>query len=165
MLRVKSVPGRGSAFHIHLPCDTGTASDLAEAPDTADLPEIVPSRALLVDDEPQVREALAEALHDLGWEVTVAATGHQALAVLRDDPPPDILVADIGLPGGMNGRQLAEAAREILPCLPILLITGYAGTAIGPGDNLPAGAELLHKPFTLGVLAGRVRELMARQQR
>ncbi len=62
--------------------------------------------------------------------------------------------------GTMNGRHLAEAARALHPALPILLITGYAGTALGPGRPLPQGAQLLHKPFTLGVLAGRVQALV-----
>jgi len=187
MLRVVSAPGEGATFHIHLPCATATAADgqMAEAQEATPLatptlaapplaapllaapplaaPPLAatPPRALLVDDEPEVRAALAEALRDLGWQVDQAATGQQALDVLHAGPAPAIMVADIGLPGGMNGCQLAEAAREILPRLPILLITGYAGSALAPGATLPPGAELLHKPFTLGVLAGRVSKLTA----
>jgi len=163
VLRVVSGPGQGAIFHLHLPCDPAAAASpappLAAAPKPPD-PAPQPARALLVDDEPEVRAALAEALGDLGWQVTQAGTGAEALARLRAGPAPDILVADIGLPGGMNGRQLAEAARALHPALPILLITGYAGTALGPDAPLPAGAQLLHKPFTLGVLAGRVQALV-----
>jgi PAS domain S-box-containing protein len=163
VLRVVSAPGQGAIFHLHLPCDPDAAigpdppQPAAPAP-----PDPAPrqGRALLVDDETQVRAALAEALGELGWQVTQAGTGAEALAALRAGPAPDILVADIGLPGGMNGRQLAEAARALHPALPVLLITGYAGTALGPGAPLPAGAQLLHKPFTLGVLAGRVQALV-----
>ena len=160
VLRAVSAPGQGAIFHLYLPCAPGEA---APAPTLA-VPAVPPRpqipRALLVDDEPQVREALAEALRDLGWQVQQAASGGEALEKLRAGPAPDILVADIGLPGGMNGRQLAEAARALHPSLPILLITGYAGTALGPGRPLPQGAQLLHKPFTLGVLAGRVQALV-----
>jgi len=188
VLRAVSAPGQGAIFHLHLPCDTAAEA----APPQAAPPPLNPianpianpganpvanpvahamapseghdtPRALLVDDEAPVREALAEALADLGWQVDQAASGAEGLERLRAGPPPDILVADIRLPGGMNGRQLAEAARALHPALPILLITGYAGSALGPGAPLPEGAQLLHKPFTLGVLAGRVQALVPRR--
>jgi PAS domain S-box-containing protein len=160
VLRAVSAPGQGAIFHLYLPCARDDAAPVpAVAIPTAPPRPHVP-RALLVDDEPQVRDALAEALRDLGWQVQQAASGAEGLEKLRAGPAPDILVADIGLPGGMNGRQLAEAARALHPALPILLITGYAGTALGPGRPLPEGAQLLHKPFTLGVLAGRVQALV-----
>ena len=164
VLRAVSAPGQGAIFHLYLPCAPGGPAPIPAStlPATPPCPHI--PRALLVDDEPQVRDALAEALGDLGWHVQQAATGAEALEKLRAGPAPDILVADIGLPGGMNGRQLAEAARALHPALPILLITGYAGTALGPGRPLPEGAQLLHKPFTLGVLAGRVQALVSGQR-
>ncbi len=164
VLRAVSAPGQGAIFHLYLPCAPGGPAPIPAStlPATPPCPHI--PRALLVDDEPQVRDALAEALGDLGWHVQQAATGAEALEKLRAGPAPDILVADIGLPGGMNGRQLAEAARALYPALPILLITGYAGTALGPGRPLPEGAQLLHKPFTLGVLAGRVQALVSGQR-
>jgi PAS domain S-box-containing protein len=165
VLRCVSAPGQGAIFHLYLPCDPGLATAApapapARPPALAEPPRPSIAHALLVDDEPQVREALAEALADLGWHVQQAASGAEGLEKLRSFPAPDILVADIGLPGGMNGRQLAEAARALHPALPILLITGYAGTALGPGAPLPEGAQLLRKPFTLGVLAGRVQALV-----
>ncbi len=168
VLRAVSAPGQGAIFHLHLPCDTAAAPapppDPAPAPRAHDRAPLADTpRALLVDDEAPVRAALAEALADLGWHVDQAASGAEALHRLRAFPAPDILVADIGLPGGMNGRQLAEAARALHPALPLLLITGYAGAALGPDAPLPEGAELLHKPFTLGVLAGRVQSLAPRR--
>jgi PAS domain S-box-containing protein len=160
VLRAVSGPGQGAVFHLYLPCAPGLAAPAPAPAALARPPRPSAARALLVDDEPQVREALAEALADLGWQVQQAACGAEGLETLRAGPAPDILVADIGLPGGMNGRQLAEAARALHPALPILLITGYAGNALGPGAPLPEGAQLLHKPFTLGVLAGRVQALV-----
>ncbi len=181
VLRAVSSPGQGAIFHLYLPCDpaAGAAPPPAPEPPAANrdldpapraLLGNVPRallgdvpRALLVDDEAPIREALAEALGDLGWRVEQAASGAEALERLRAGPPPDIMVADIGLPGGMNGRQLAEAARTLHPALPLLLITGYAGTALGPDAPLPTDAQLLRKPFTLGELAGRVQSLVPRQ--
>ena len=160
VLRCVSAPGQGAIFHLYLPCDPGLATSAPAPAAQADPPRPSAARALLVDDEPQVREALAEALADLGWHVQQAASGAEGLEKLRSGPAPDILVADIGLPGGMNGRQLAEVARALHSALPILLITGYAGTALGPGAPLPEGAQLLRKPFTLGVLTGRVQALV-----
>jgi DNA-binding response OmpR family regulator len=72
----------------------------------------------------------------------------------------NILVTDIGLPGGLNGRQLADAAREIAPNLPILLITGYAGEALANGVQEDARMELLTKPFALDVFAARVQSML-----
>ncbi len=160
VLRAVSAPGQGAIFHLYLPCAPDGPAPIPASALPATPPRPRAARALLVDDEPLVREALAEALRDLGWHVDQAATGAEGLEKLRAGPAPDILVADIGLPGGMNGRQLAEAARALYPALPILLITGYAGSALGPGAPLPEGAQLLHKPFTLGVLAGRVQALV-----
>jgi CheY-like chemotaxis protein len=71
------------------------------------------------------------------------------------------LIADIGLPGGMNGRQLADVVRQHLPNLPVLLITGYAGHALGPGSEVSAGISLLSKPFRFETLAARVEWLIA----
>jgi CheY-like chemotaxis protein len=109
---------------------------------------------LLVDDEAAVRGPTAERLRELGHRVLEAADGPAALRLLGDGVRVDLLVTDVGLPGGMNGRQLAEAARERIPGLPVLFITGYAGTA------LPPGVEVIGKPFELDVLSLRVRAML-----
>ena len=165
VVRLESEPGRGTKVHLFLarvrdadPEATGPDNDREQAREPR-----VPTTAtvLLVEDEPAVRAFAGEVLRDLGIEVLEAADGASGLATLRaavrdgERGGVDVLVADVGLPGGLNGRQLADAARELLPRLPVLLITGYAGDAISNGD-LPAGLELLAKPFTLEALSARV---------
>jgi CheY-like chemotaxis protein len=108
---------------------------------------------LLVDDEDAVRRPAAERLRELGHAVLEARDGPEALRVLAATRP-DLLVTDVGLPGGMNGRQVAEAAREQVPDLPVLFITGYAGV------RLPPGMEVIGKPFQLDTLARRVQALL-----
>jgi CheY-like chemotaxis protein len=88
----------------------------------------------------------------------LAADGTAGLRVIRSGVRLDMLVTDIGLPG-LNGRQLADAAREIQPALPVLLITGYAGRALADAE-LAAGMELLWKPFGLDALSERVRGML-----
>jgi CheY-like chemotaxis protein len=105
---------------------------------------------LLVDDEDAARQPAADRLRELGHTVLEARDGPEAMRVLLTTRP-DLLVTDVGLPNGMNGRQLAEAAREGIPALPVLFITGYAGT------SLPPGIEVIDKPFELDILVRRVR--------
>ena len=110
---------------------------------------------LLVDDEEGVRRPAADRLRDIGHVVMEAADGPEALRVLASARP-DLLVTDVGLPNGMNGRQVAEVARERQPGLPVLFITGYAGTA------LPPGVAVIGKPFELDTLVRRVGALLER---
>jgi CheY-like chemotaxis protein len=121
---------------------------------------------LLVEDEEIIREVTAEALRDLGYQVTEAEDGPHALAALQKAFQASgaeevrLLVTDIGLPGGMNGRQLADAARLLVPGLPILLITGYAGDAISGKGRLGPQMEILTKPFGLETLADKVQAMI-----
>ena len=108
---------------------------------------------LLVDDEAAARRPAADRLRELGYTVLEAHDGAEALRVLAAARP-DLLVTDVGLPNGMNGRQVAEAARERVPGLHVLFITGYAGT------SLPPGVEVIGKPFELDTLARRVQALL-----
>jgi CheY-like chemotaxis protein len=90
----------------------------------------------------------------LGYRVLEATDGPSALRLLDGGTRIDLLVTDVGLPGGMNGRQVAEAIRERMAGVPVLFITGYAGTA------LPPGTEVIGKPFRLDELAQRVQALL-----
>jgi len=107
----------------------------------------------LVDDEDAVRHPAADRLRELGYAVLEARDGLEALRFLASARP-DLLVTDVGLPNGMNGRQVAEAARERIPGLPVLFITGYADT------SLPPGIEVIGKPFELDTLARRIQALL-----
>ena len=94
-----------------------------------------------MDDEDAVREAMAERLRELGYRVLEASDGPAALHLLDGGASIDMLVTDVGLPNGMNGRQVAEAVRERRPGIPLLFITGYAGT------ELPPASDVIDKPF------------------
>ena len=116
---------------------------------------------LVVDDEPTVRMLVAEVLHDLGCTVLEAQDAAAGLAILKSDTPIDLLVSDVGLPGGMNGRQMADAARVFRPGLQVLFITGYAENAVLGNGHLAPGMHVLTKPFAIEALANRLKALMA----
>ncbi len=112
----------------------------------------------MVDDEEIIRLMVAEALRDDGYVVLEAADGEAALRLVRSGERIDMLVTDVGLPG-LNGRRLADAARELVPELPVLLITGYAGKALEEMD-LPRGMDVLLKPFAIEGMVARVGEML-----
>ena len=116
---------------------------------------------LLVDDEPLVRMIAAEQLEELGYRVIEAGDAAEAQTLLRQSGQLALLVTDVGLPGGMNGRQLAEAARQIQPGVPVLFITGYAENAVLNHGHLEHGMHVLTKPFTMDGLARKVKELIS----
>ena len=111
---------------------------------------------LVVEDQENIRAQMVEALTEMGCVVMQAKDGPAGLRALQSRGPLDLLIADVGLPG-LNGRQLADAAHEINPKLPILLITGYAGAAL---QDLAPGMDVMRKPFSLDDLAARVRGLL-----
>ncbi|HEV7265311.1 MAG TPA: PAS domain S-box protein [Falsiroseomonas sp.] len=152
LVRIESMPGQGTTVRLLLPLNEGMPA--AEAPKA-----MPPSRAaqratvLLVEDEDGVRRPAADRLRELGYAVLEARDGPEAMRILASERP-DLLVTDVGLPNGMNGLQVVEAARGRLRGLPVLFITGYAVTP------LPMGAEVIGKPFELDVLARRVQAML-----
>lgn len=154
MLTLTSVPGEGSTAEILLPTTHEVPGETDH--DGADL-QVAVGRAtvLLVDDEELVREGTAEMLRDVGYQLLTAASGGEALSLLRGDNGIDLIISDYLMPG-MNGVDLIERARSIAPDVPALLITGYSNIASGPGANLPR----LAKPFRQVDLAARVAELL-----
>ena len=115
---------------------------------------------LVVDDEPSVRMLVTEVLEDLGYTAIEAADSVAGLKVLQSDVRLDLLVTDVGLPGGMNGGQMADAARERRPDLKVLFI-GYADNAVLGNGHLRPGMQVLTKPFVLETLATRIKELIS----
>lgn len=113
---------------------------------------------LVVDDEPAVRMLVVEILEELGYRVLQAADGKIGLRILQSESVA-LLVTDVGLPGGMNGRQLADAARQHAPQLSVLFITGYAESAVMGNGQLEPGMRLVTKPFTIEALIARIEEL------
>ena len=116
---------------------------------------------LVVDDEPSVRLLIADILADLGCTVLQAGDSAAGLAVLESGTQVDLLVSDIGLPGGMNGRQMAERGMRIKPRLRVLFLTGYAEAAVLGNGKLAEGMAVMTKPFDIDVLSERVAEMLA----
>jgi CheY-like chemotaxis protein len=104
---------------------------------------------------------LTEVLGELGYTLIEAADSLAGLKVLQSDVHIDLLITDVGLPGGMNGRQMADAGREVRPGLRTLFITGYAENAVIGNGHLAPGMQVLTKPFAIDTLAAKVQELMA----
>ena len=163
-VRIYSELGQGTTVALYLPrhCGPGDGAETALEPAGAPAPHAGQGETVLVvDDEPTVRMLAVEVLEELRYAMVEAADAASALTVLRSDRRIDLLVTDVGLPGGMNGRQLADAARELRPELEVLFITGYAETAVVGNGQLERGMHVLTKPFTMEGLASRVRELIA----
>ena len=118
---------------------------------------------LVVDDEPSIRMLVADVLTDLGYAVVEVRDGASGLKVLRSETRVDLLVTDMMLPGGMNGRQLTDAARAARPGLPVLFITGYAENALVGNGQLEPGMQVVTKPFTLDALVRRMKDLLAQR--
>jgi PAS domain S-box-containing protein len=115
---------------------------------------------LVVDDEPTIRMLVVEVLKDLGYCALEADDGASALKIIHSDLRIDLLVTDVGLPNGMNGRQLAEAARGARSDLKVLFITGYAENAVLSHGHLEQGMHVLTKPFAMDTIAERIRTLV-----
>ncbi|WP_159993177.1 PAS domain S-box protein [Roseomonas sp. 18066] len=164
-VRIASTPGEGSRLCLDLPRHDGPAVTEPLPPAAVAVPRGQGERVLVVDDEPSVRLLVTEVLEDLGYAALEAADGPAGLRILRSPARIDLLVTDVGLPqgmpGGMNGRQLAEAARRLRPGLRILFITGFAESAVLSHGDLGPGMQLLTKPFSLEALAARLRGLLA----
>jgi CheY-like chemotaxis protein len=159
--RIYSEPGQGAMVCLYLPRFIGAAEDADVPTESAEAPRAEQGETVLVvDDEPTVRMLVAEVLEDLGYTAIEAADGAAGLKVLQSMARIDLLVTDVGLPGGMNGRQVADAARALRPGLKVLFITGYAENAVLGHGHLDPGMHVLTKPFAMEVLASRIRDLI-----
>ncbi|WP_209428355.1 response regulator [Pararhodobacter sp. SW119] len=115
---------------------------------------------LVVEDDRLVREHLVARLEEMGYRVTAAETGPQALNALKQTPDIDLLLTDMVLPGGMKGRVLADTARGVLRDLKVLFTSGYSENAIVHPGRLDPGVELLGKPYRRDQLAAKVRKVL-----
>ena len=161
-VRIYSEVGQGTTMCIYLPRHYGEAEGDDGMPDLSTAPRAEQGETvLIVDDEPSIRMLVAEVLEDLGYTAIEAADAASGLKVLQSDVRIDLLVTDVGLPGGMNGRQMADAGRVSRPGLKVLFITGYAENAAVGNGHLEPGMAVLTKPFVMEVLASRIKELIA----
>lgn len=159
-VRVYSEVGMGSTLSIYLPRDYGSGTPVPASPPVEDATWAEGHlQVLLVDDETSVRALASESLADMGYRVLQAPDATAGLTILQSSERIDLLITDVGLPGGMNGRQLADAALALRPDLNVLFITGYAENAVLGQGLLQSGMRVLTKPFTLAALTQRVRDL------
>ena len=161
-VRLRSEEEQGTTVAIYLPRHLGAVADEQEARDTSELPEAGASAVVLVvEDEPAVRMIVVDVLSDLGYAVLEAVDGRSGLQILDSGTRIDLLLTDVGLPGGMNGRQLADAARQRRPGLKVLFVTGYAeSVAVGDG-RMEHGMQVMTKPFAVAALAARVQGIIS----
>ncbi|WP_245259588.1 PAS domain-containing protein [Methylobacterium sp. 10] len=160
-VRIYSEVGEGTTVCLYLPRHYGEADEADVARRLAEVGRAGQGETvLIVDDEPSVRMLVTEVLEDLGYTAIEAADSVSGLKVLLSDVRIDLLVTDVGLPGGMNGRQMADAARERRPDLKVLFITGYAENAVLGNGHLRPGMQVLTKPFVLETLATRIKDLI-----
>ncbi|MFC7499572.1 PAS domain S-box protein [Enterovirga sp. GCM10030262] len=160
-VRIYSELGQGTTMCLYLPRHD---EDVPwEEEDVFSLPpeptgegEVV----LVIDDEPTIRMLIAEVLGEAGYAVIEAPDGPAGLRVLESNARIDLLITDVGLPGGLNGRQVADAARAARPHLKVLFITGYAENAIIGRGRLEKGMHVLTKPFQMEALAERIRQII-----
>ncbi len=156
---IYSQPGIGTTVKLYLPRQRGEVASEAERPFDGPAPRGSGERVLLVEDDPQVRMLVRTVLEELGYKAMEAVDGQAALPILESDARINLLVTDVGLPG-MNGRQLADIARERRPGLPVLFITGYAANAAERASFLAPGMRMISKPFPMEGLARTVREIL-----
>ncbi|MBV9511071.1 MAG: PAS domain-containing protein [Caulobacteraceae bacterium] len=155
--------GRGTSVRMYLPRAAAPAAHAFEGPaiPTASEEPGAGETVLVVEDESSVRMLIVSVLEELGYRPLEAANGDEALIHLRAARPIDLLVTDVGLPG-LNGRQLAEMAREARPQLKVLFVTGYARNAVVRAEFLEPGMEMISKPFAINDLAAKIRQMIER---
>ena len=160
-VRIYSEPGDGSTVCIYLPRHRQPAIN-PETSESLPTPDARPHREtiLVVEDEPSIRELVSEILADTGYDVRQASDGSTGLQILQSDATIDLLITDVGLPGAMNGRQMADAARTSRPQLKILFITGYAENSVVGNGHMEPGMHVLTKPFSLDTLRRRISDIL-----
>jgi PAS domain S-box-containing protein len=158
---IASEPGQGTCVRLYLPRHLADEISTVPSVDGSSLGNQQASETvLLVDDETTIRLLAAEVLEDLGYKVLQAEDGPSGLQVLDSNARVDLLITDVGLPGGLNGRQVADAARARRPGLKVLFITGYADNAVVGAGRLESGMQIMTKPFDMSALAVRVRDML-----
>ena len=160
-IRIHSEVGLGTTVALYLPRHLG--ADEAGEPEfsTPPAPRAEDGETVLVvDDEPSLRMLVSEVLEDLGYQAIQAIDGLSGLKILEAAARVDLQVTDVGLPGGMNGRQLADAGRVIRAGLKVLFITGYAENAVVRDRHLDHGMHVLTKPFAMDDLAHKIRDII-----
>jgi len=163
-VRITSEVGQGTMVRIYLPRYPGEEEIDESGRMVAAPPEAASETVLIVDDEPTVRMLVVDALGDRGYACIEAEDGPAGLRILQTDERIDLLITDVGLPGGLNGRQVADAARALRPELKVLFITGYAENAALNHGHVERGMEVLTKPFAVDDLVNRVVRMLGEKR-
>jgi PAS domain S-box-containing protein len=158
-IRVHSTLGEGTVMRLYFPRHFGPP-EAAIAPVPRAMEHGSGETVLVIDDEATLRMLITDVLAEADYAVLEAGDGPSGLRILRSDARIDLLITDVGLPGGMNGRQVADAARETRPDLKVLFVTGFAESAAVGGGNLPRGMSVVTKPIMVTELVNKVGEIL-----
>ena len=160
-MKIYSEPDMGTTVKLYLPRLMATDKAMAEPVTIEHAPHSVRAETILVvEDDPDVRAHSTGILHELGYTILEAPIASVGLQLLERHPEVRLLFTDVGLPGGMNGRQLADAARGMRPDLRVLFTTGYARNAIVHDGRLDPGVSLITKPFTYSAFAAKLSDML-----
>ncbi|MCH4902041.1 MULTISPECIES: PAS domain-containing sensor histidine kinase [Pseudomonas] len=156
-----SLPGQGTCVRLYLPRLYALEAELPAIEAVAEAPAVATGETVVVvEDDPAVRMLVMDLLKELGYRAHEAEDAKGALPLLESDLRVDLLVTDVGLPG-MNGRQMAEIARQHRPGLKVLFMTGYAQKAAERQGFLEDGMDMVAKPFSIEQLAGKIRTMIS----
>ncbi len=158
-VRVITEEGRGTTMRLYLPRYVGEMGE-EQAPEGPIGNDGSGRTVLVIDDEATVRMLIVEVLKEAGYTAIEADDGPSGLQILQSASPIDLLITDVGLPGGMNGRQVADAAREGRPDLKILFVTGFAENAAVGNGLLGPGMAVMTKPFVMTELSNKIVEIL-----
>ena len=158
-IKVYSEPNRGTTFKIYLP-RSGPAEQSRPQLHASARPLPLQATILVVEDNPMIRRFVCLQLNELGYRVLEASDAEEALELARDATTIDLLFVDIVMPGGMNGKQLAEVLRRRIPDLRVLYTSGYTENAIVHQGKLDPGTHLLNKPYTRADLLRMIRAVL-----
>ena len=161
-VRIYSEISHGTTIKLYIP----RADESARPSDDMLANKSVPGgteKILVVEDDDLVRNQVKSQLKTLGYQVTIATDGAEAIEILRHTKDFALLFTDVVMPGGINGRELADQALKLYPHLPVLFTSGYADNALIHHGRLDPGSNLLHKPYRRYELANRIRAILDRQ--
>lgn len=162
-MTISSEPDQGTCVRLYLPRLHAAPQEHSEPGASGEPPQAIAGESVVVvEDDPAVRMLVLNVLSELGYRAFEAEDARSALPLLESPMRVDLLVTDVGLPG-MNGRQLAEIARQHRPGLKVLFMTGYAEKAAERQGFLEPGMDLMAKPFSIEELAQKIRQMIGRE--
>ncbi|CAN5366630.1 response regulator [soil metagenome] len=159
-VRIYTDVGQGTTVCLYLPRYAGEVSGDEDGSQQDTAAPGDGETVLVIEDETTIRALITEVLQEAGYEVIAVGDGPAGIRVFQGSHRIDLLVTDVGLPGGMNGRQVADVARAIRPDLKVLFITGYAENAAIGNGLLATGMEVMTKPFEIAAFANKVRDMI-----